>query len=80
MTHIMIAINHNHPPCRKKMNKCSTGNLQDGNGDVLEFFWIRTMKTQDSDARLREGTLIPQESLTRIEGLPSGHYANKGSG
>ena len=35
------------------------------------------MKTQDSDARLGEGTLIPQASLTRIEGLPSGCYARK---
>ena len=35
------------------------------------------MKTQDSDARTGEGTLIPQASLTRIEGLPSGHYARK---
>ena len=35
------------------------------------------MKTQDSDARSGEGTLIPQASLTRIEGLPSGRYARK---
>ena len=35
------------------------------------------MKTQDSDARLGEGTLIPQDSLTRIEGLLSGRYARK---
>ena len=38
------------------------------------------MKTQDSDARLGEGTLIPQASLTRIEGLPSRCYARKGCG
>ena len=38
------------------------------------------MKTPDSDARSGEGTLIPQDSLTRIEGLPSGRYARKACG
>ena len=38
------------------------------------------MKTQDSDARSGEGTLIPQDSLTRIEGLPSRCHARKDRG
>ena len=38
------------------------------------------MKVKDSDARSGEGTLIPQASLIRIKGQPSGRYARKGQG
>ena len=38
------------------------------------------MKVKDSDARSGEGTSIPQASLTRIRGQPSGRYARKGQG
>ena len=38
------------------------------------------MKTQDSDARSGDRNLIPKDSLTRIEGLLSGHHPRMDQG